>query len=92
MDNKCYLIIYDLRRPGIHYAALYDAIKSYNVWGKITESVWAIVSSDSANDIACNLHQYVDSNDRLMVIRSGKESTWYNAMANSEWLKINLVK
>ena len=90
--NHCYIILYDLISPGQDYNSLIEAIKSYGTWGKLTESAWAIVSSDSASSIAAHLRKYMDTNDRLVVILSGKEAAWYKAMANSEWLKTNLVK
>lgn len=84
--------MYDLRNPGRNYSDLYEAIKSYQTWGKITESVWAIVSNNNPNDIATFLHQFIDRNDRLMIIQSSRNAAWYNAIAEKEWLQQNLVK
>lgn len=84
--------MYDLRTPGRDYQILYDAIKSYGVWGRITESCWAIVTSSSYIEIRNNLMNNIDKNDRLMVVRAGGEGAWLNAIADNEWLKVNLVK
>ena len=47
--NKCYIISYDLMAPGKNYELLYNTIKSYGTWGKITESCWIIVTALPAN-------------------------------------------
>ncbi len=91
MELHCYLIMYDLRAPGRDYNRLYDAIKSYGTWGKLTESSWAIVSSQSVEAIRNFLINYIDVNDRLIVVLSGRSAAWQNMMANTEWLKQNLV-
>ena len=88
--KKCYLISYDLRAPGRNYDILYQAIKGYRTWARITESYWAIVTTQSASEIRNYLVQFMDSNDRLFVIKSGKEAAWRNARANSDWLKNHL--
>jgi hypothetical protein len=87
---SCYIITYDLMRPGKDYSSLIQAIKSYGTWGKITESCWAIVSTSSASAIRDFLSQHIDINDRLFVIKSGGEAAWRNAIASTDWLKRNL--
>lgn len=89
--KKCYIIMYDLRVPGRNYSQLYDAIKSYQIWGKITESTWAIVTEADHVSIRNYLMQFIDSNDRIMVIRSGQHAAWNNTLANNEWLQKNLI-
>ena len=84
-----YIISYDLRKQR-NYDALYEAIKSYGTWAKITESTWAIVTSSSAVQIRDHLSSVVDNDDRLFVIKSGVEAAWKNAICKTEWLKGNL--
>jgi hypothetical protein len=88
---KCYIITYDLRMPGRNYQSLYDAIKAFGTWGKITESTWAVISSLSALQVWEYLSKHIDSNDRLFVIKSGRDAAWRNAIADSEWLKKHLI-
>lgn len=88
---KCFIITYDLRFQR-NYESLWNAIKTYNKWGKITESTWAIVTEQSASEIRNYLTQFIDNDDRLFIIKSGGEAAWKNAMANNAWLKENLVK
>ena len=89
--QKCYIILYDLRAPGRNYDGLYNAIKSYGTWGKITESTWAIVTDKDYVSIRNYLLQFIDENDRLMVIRSGQSAAWNNIIASDDWLKENLI-
>lgn len=90
--SHCFIILYDLRAPGRNYSELQTAIKSFGTWGKITESAWAIVTDNSSVEIRDYLSRYIDSNDRIMVIRSGEDAAWRKVIADSEWLKTNLVK
>lgn len=91
MNKHCFIIMYDLRAPGRNYEQLYQAIKSYGIWGKLTESSWAIVSDQTVENIRNFLLNFIDSNDRLMVILSGKSAAWQNIMADNNWLQQNLV-
>lgn len=84
----CYIISYDLVKER-DYEKLYQAIKSYK-WAQITESTWAIVTTDKAKKIGDDLLRYIDSNDRLFVINSGGEASWRNILCDSQWLKDNL--
>lgn len=86
----CYIISYDLRAPGRNYEQLYAAIRSYEKWAHINESMWAVVTNNSAVAIRDNLTQFLDANDRLFVIKSGIEAAWRNSLCKNEWLKGNL--
>ena len=81
-----YVITYDLDKPGRNYDALYEKIKSYGTWARVTESNWVIVSEKSAVAIRDDLRTTMDQNDRLFVIKSGVESAWANPRCDSEWL------
>lgn len=86
----CYIISYDLRNPGRNYDKLYEAIKAYGTWAHINESLWAVVTSQTAVQVRDNLLQHIDSNDRIFIIKSGTEAAWRNAICKTEWLKENL--
>lgn len=88
---KCYIITYDLRQFR-NYDALYNGIKSYGTWGKITESTWAIVTYQNAAQIRDYLLNFIDSDDRLFVIKGGGEAAWQNAIADNNWLQQQLPK
>lgn len=92
MNQHCYIVLYDLCQPGRDYNRLYQALKSFPNWGKLTESAWAVVSEYGAVQLRDYLCQFVDSGDRLIVILSGKSAAWTKVLANDEWVKNNLVK
>ena len=86
----CYLISYDLIGPNRDYDGLIEAIKEYGTWAHITESFWAIVTESKAKDVRANLKRYLDSNDRIFVVKSGTEAAGSNVICKNEWLKKNL--
>lgn len=92
MEEHCYIVIYDLCRPGMDYNSLIRAIKQYHRWGKISKSAWAIVTDKTSEQIRDELRDFMDKNDRLMVVRSGKDAAWTNAFASDQWVKENLIK
>ena len=85
-----YIISYDLRKPGQNYDQLYEAIKSYGTWARVNESVWAVVTTNTAVQIRDHLLRFIDTNDRLFVIKSGVEAAWRNSICKNEWLKEHL--
>ena len=87
---KSYIIVYDLLKPGANYNELYEAIRAYGTWGKITESCWIIVTTDSAPTIRDNLSRYLDLNDRIFVSRLSVPAAWKNPKADDSWVKKNL--
>ena len=83
----CYIISYDLRKPGRNYDSLYGAIRAYGAFAHIHESVWAVVTNKSAVQIRDDLSQHLDANDRIFVVRSGVESAWRGTICTGDWLK-----
>jgi hypothetical protein len=86
----CYIISYDLRQPGRNYDQLFAALRAYGTWARINESVWAVVTTQTAVEVRDNLLNRIDANDRLFVIRSGAEAAWRNQICKPEWLKEHL--
>jgi hypothetical protein len=85
----CYIISYDLVKAR-DYEALYKAIKDYGTWAHVHDSVWAVVTTSTAVEIRDYLQRYVDSDDRIFVIKSGSEAAWRGVLCKNEWLKDNL--
>ena len=85
-----YIITYDLMAPGKDYNNLYTAIKSCGAWAKVVYSTWAIKTDLSAVQVRDYLIQHMDANDRLFVIKSGREAAWRGTICNGEWLQNNL--
>lgn len=88
---NCFIISYDLCSPDRNYNQLYSAIKSYGTWGRLTESTWAIVTNSTAVQIRDFLMKFIDNNDRLVVIKGGKEAAWIHTLASNSWVKQNLA-
>lgn len=86
----CYIVSYDLRNPGRNYEDLYERLKSYRKWAKLTESTWAIVTENSAVEVRDHLKYVLDENDRIFVIKSAGVAAWSNSICRNEWLKDNL--
>lgn len=86
---SCYIISYDLR-TGADYTSLHNTIKSYGTWAKITESTWAIVTSQSCEEIRNRLSDLIGKDNRLFVIKSGGEAAWRNSICKNEWLQKNI--
>jgi len=84
-----YIVTYDISEDG-DYTGLYEKLKTYNGWAKITESTWAIGSSKKAPEIRDELVEYIGEDGRLFVIKSGKAAAWKNTIGSSQWLKKNL--
>lgn len=84
-----YIVSYDVQ-TGMGYEALYEAIKSYPNWAKITESTWAVVTNRNAPDVRNHLMNFVGNSGRLIVIKSGVEAAWHNSICDNDWLKKNL--
>lgn len=87
----CYLVLYDLCSPKQNYERLYEKLKTYEKWGRLTESAWAVVTSKSFDQIRDELCCFIDENDRLIVIKSGCQAAWTHVMASNDWVKDNLI-
>ncbi len=92
MEQHCYIVSYDLCKPGRDYSLLYRVLQSYPNWGRLTESTWAVISSSSAVQIRDHLMQFMDANDRLVVILSGRSAAWTKLLATNDWVRNNLAK
>ena len=85
---QCYIISFQTSLTD--KTGLENAIKSYGTWAKITPITWAVVSDKPAKDIRDHILSNLAQGDRLMVVRSGTEAAWINAIASNDWLKKNL--
>ena len=83
-----YLVTYDLNRGSrSDYEELYDAIKSYGIWARVTESTWIVVTEATVAEVRNHLFSLMDEKDRLFVLKSGRAASWRNARCRNEWLK-----
>lgn len=92
MNN--YLIGYDLMRQGQNYENLYEGIKkaSNGNWWHHLDSTWIIQSEHSALTIRNYLLDYIDSNDKIIVLQLSKDGAWFNISdEGNKWLYNNLL-
>lgn len=66
---NCYAISYDLIGPNRDYAKIHKAIQNYGTYAFINESLWIIKTNNSALSIINALKQYIDNNDKLVVLK-----------------------
>ena len=88
---NCFIISYDLCSPDRDYNRLYSAIKSFDRWGRLTESTWAVVADSTVVQIRNFLMRFIDEDDRLIVIKGGKEAAWVRTIAANNWVQQNLA-
>jgi hypothetical protein len=88
----CYLIGYDLISPGKDYGDLIKAIKALGSgWCHCLDSTWIITNSGSATDIRDALTPHLDSNDKLLVIKTSVPAAWLGLDdERSKWLRETL--
>ena len=86
---ECYIITFEINSSA-DIQKLYDNIKSYGTWARITKYTLAVVTDLSAKEIRDDLKDNLYEEDRLFVIKSGFESAWSNVRCKNEWLKNNL--
>lgn len=89
MNNNTYIISYDLVNNS-DYEPLYNAIKSYGIWGRLTESTWAIVTDKPVAMVRDYLLQFLKPSDRIIVVKSAKNAAWHNTLASNEWVRNNI--
>lgn len=92
MEERCYIISYDLCQPNRDYVTFYNALKSFPIWGRLTESTWAVVSNKTCVEIRDYLMTFIDDDDRLIVVLGGKSAAWVRVIADNNWVKENLAK
>jgi hypothetical protein len=87
----CYIVIFETRTEASRQQVV-NRLMELKYYCPIHEHCWAIMSDQKSVDIAAALWKVMDPLDRLFVIRSGTEATWYNTYGekNNEWLKKNL--
>lgn len=84
------IVSYDLCESGKNYEKLYDYLKNFPSWARITESTWFISSSKSCTKIRDEILNIVDSDDRVFVGELTGVAAWHNTKCKSEYLKNHL--
>ena len=84
-----FIVSYDLHNEK-DYDRLHDAIKAYPNHAYILESLWAVVTDQTAADIHANLSTHTDNDDRLFILRAGPDAHWSNVHTLNSWLHTHL--
>ena len=89
MNSYLYMVTYDLNVPGKNYQDLYRALEGYDYWHCV-DSTWIIKTNSTAIQIRDSLKPYLDSNDKLLVVRLTGESAWTGFRDDcSNWLRVS---
>jgi hypothetical protein len=70
------------------YERLKHKIKSLGAAQRVEYSLWAVDTDDSPEEVRDALRDYVDADDKLIVMRRVSGSAWSNV---SKWLKEHLA-
>jgi hypothetical protein len=85
------LISYDLGKPetSSSYSDLIKGIKSLGDWAKPLESFWLVDNSLDCATIRDKLQAYLDSNDKILVIKCPLSAWASYGIANDviQWMK-----
>ena len=88
---KTYLIGYDLNEEDQDYDTLIEKIKEIGNWWHCLDSTWIVKCDNTAVEIRNFLKQFIDTNDKLLVVHLSGEAAWTGFSDEcSQWLKNNL--
>ena len=80
-----FIVSYDLNQPVQQYTQLWGALRALG-GERILESVWAVIANGTAEGLRNHLGQYMDPNDRIIVIDvDTAEHAWSNLKATLPW-------
>lgn len=73
---NAYLVSYQLARPAASSNAVEAQIKAHATYFRVQDSVWIIVTGQSARDISAGLKRHLGTSDQLFVVRLFREASW----------------
>lgn len=85
-----YIISYDLGKPNRDYDGLFEELKKFDNWWHYLESTWIIKTLDEPNKIFDKLKPYLDDDDNLLVMETGKKSYGWLPTKAWDWIKKNI--
>lgn len=87
-----YVVAYDLHKQGQNYDCIIKKLEGYPTHWHMQQSVWVIVTSQSAVQIRDNLQPCLDANDKLFVGQLSGQAAWVGYNQNiSDWLMRQLA-
>lgn len=87
-----YVVGYDLfKKAEKDYTTLFQAIQALGANWRLLDSTWIVVSPLSSQQIRDTLLGHIHSDDKLLVVKTGKEAAWYGFPSQyNDWLKEKL--
>jgi hypothetical protein len=83
------LITYDLNRPGQTYDQLLTFIKQH-AWAKLSESSYAIQTSEAPQAIFTQISNLIDPNDNLYIVTLSSPYWGRGPQSVNDWLRQRL--
>lgn len=85
-----YLVTYDLHKPGNNYEEVLEQIKKSSGWAMLSESSYAISTSETVEAAYKRIHAKMDENDTLYIISLRNPWTGRGPKKVNDWLQANL--
>jgi hypothetical protein len=83
------LVTYDLKKPGQNYKDFHALIKAY-AWARLSESSYAIATTEQPKTVYDRLAPHLDNNDQLFVMILGQNWQGLGPQDVHTWLKQHL--
>lgn len=80
------MISYDLDKPGQNYERLIKRLREHGCI-RVLMSQWVLRTTWTAMQLRDDLANYVDSNDRLLVVGLTGEAAWTSLLSTGETFK-----
>ena len=84
------IITYDLNNESNRPDIVGD-IKSYSSWARLSESSYAVSTSDTPTDIYNALKKHIDNDDQIYIVQMRKPWNGFGPKTINEWLNNNLT-
>ena len=87
----CYIVIFETNSETSRDKVI-EVLKAYGCYCPIHKYCWAIKTEEKAIQIRDKVQSILSATERVFVIRSGTEATWFNSYGekHTTWLKKNL--
>ncbi len=84
------LITYDLNNPGQNHSKILTKIKAFSAWAKLSESSYAVETSESPQSIYSAFSPLLDQNDDFLVITLTSPLAGQASQKVIDWLQRRL--
>lgn len=85
-----YLVTYDLHNPGKNYKEILEQIKASPGWAQLSESSYAISTSETVEQAYTRIHVKAEDNDTMYIVTLRKPWMGRGPKAVNDWLEKHL--